>query len=778
MKKKIIKIEKLNPVFLLLLVFIGAFMQVLPVHAAPLTLNLTPLNAVDGDTVAATGSSANANGEIRLYIENFMLTSTIADEAGNYSVRFVVPPVRGGRQTIIALDVESGSVTFAFLTVRPRILVAPAVGSFNDRISVRGEGFAASESVTLSLGGVVLTPSPTPTTDSLGTFETSFQMPSLPNGTYTLSAVGRRGDTANTLMNTVPKIFVQPTSGSTNTFARVLGYDFSVSAELTLFFDLINVTPYSPVLASPEGSFNSLFLVPNVPDGTYSVSAYDNMGNVASSIFVVPSPMIRLTPNTIFESCIITVEGIGFQPEVVVLHLEDIATTSIYNFMAEAENITPKTDGSFQYSLVVPIVEAGAYEVKAYQNIGSSPSDLLEVASANLTIMKHVSLDADITTSTLHFRGEIAEFYLKTAHDGELVNVQIDKALLYSANASSEDLTSGVTQISTGFYKLPYAIPDDATFGTYALLVETSLHTGQLEAFGSATGSFTISPFFTAQAAQVLDIQNNIATVIAPDLGTVKANLSAINAKFGSIEGNIAIIQSDIGTLETSAAAINATLVSIDGNTATIESDLGTISTSTDAVHAKVTSIENGVAIVSSDIGTVRIKSAELGNQVNLATLFAVAAAIAASASTVIIYRRKPPKTPTTLSASPPTEEPPTQGASTPIQTDKQEPEPVQAQTDKQEPVQVQTQPEAPEENQKPAESSAQETPPTAEPSPPTQSPPDSTTPQESPTTEPSPQTQSPPDSTTPEESPPQILPEPQAIPQTVVVQPEQPIPQ
>jgi len=767
----IIKIEKLSPVLLLLFALIGAFIQVLPVHAAPLTLNFAPLNPVVGDTVAATGSNANANAEIRLYIGNIMLTSMIADEAGNYSVRFVVPPVRGGLQTIVALDVESDSVTFASLTVRPRILVAPAVGSFNDRISVRGEGFAANESVTLSLGGIVLAPSPTPTTDSLGTFETSFQMPSLPDGTYTLSAIGRRGDTANTLMTTVPKISVQPTSGAANTFARVFGYDFSASAELTLFFDLIDVTPYSPVLTSPDGSFSMLFLVPNVSDGTYSVSAYDNMGNVASSVFVVPSPMIRLTPSTISESSIIAVEGIGFQPEAVVLCLEDIARTSIFNLMAGTENIMPKTDGSFQYSLVVPIVGAGAYEVKAFQNIGSSPSDLIEVAAANLTIMKLASLDADITTSTLHFRGEIAEFYLKTALDGELVDVQIDKALLYSANAGSEDLTSGVTQISTGFYRLPYAISDDASFATYTLLVETSLHTSQLQALGSATGSFTISPFFTAQAAQVLDIQNNIATVIVPDLGTVKANLSAINAKFGSIEGNIAVIQSDIGTLETSvdainatlvsiegtvatvqsdvgtleisAAEINATLVGIDGNMATIESQLGTISTSTDAIHAKVASIENGVTTVSSDIGTVKIKSAELGNQVNVATLFAVAAAIAASASTVIISRRKPPKTPTSPPATPPTEESPTESAS------------VQTQTDKEEPMQVQTQTEAPEEAPKPAESPAQETHPTAEPSP---------------------QTQSPPDSTTPEESPPQMLPEPQTQPETVVVQPEQPI--
>jgi hypothetical protein len=765
LRKTIIKIEKLSPFFLLLFVLISAFMQVLPVHAAPLTLNLAPLDAVVGDTVAATGSNATVNGEIRLYIGNIMLTSTIADEAGTYSARFVVPPVRGGTHTIIALDVESGDITFAFLRVRPRILVTPTVGSFNDRISVRGEGFATYESVALWLEGTDVTPSPTPITDSLGTFETSFQMPALPNGAYTLNAVGMRGDTARTLITAVPKIFVQPTSGAANTIAQVFGYGFSVSTELTLFFDLIDVTPYTPVLTSPEGSFNTLFLVPNVSDGTYSVSAYDNMGNVASSTFVVPSPIIGLTPSTIFGSSLITVEGIGFQPEApVMLYLEDIATTSSYNLMAGTENIMPKTDGSFQYSLTVPIAGAGAYQVTAYQIVGPAPSDLLEVASAKLTIMKRASLDADIATSTLHFRGEIAEFYFRTALDGELVDVQIDKALFYSANAGSEDLTSGVTQISKGFYRLPYAIPEDASFGTYTLLVDTSLHTSQLEAFGSAMGSFTISPFFTAQAAQVLDIQNNIATVIAPDLGTVKANLSAINARLGSIEGNIALIQSDIGTLETSvdvinatlvgiegtvatvqsdlgtleinAAAINATLVSIDGNTATIESDLGTISTSTDAVHAKVASIENGVATVSSDIGTVRIKSSELGNQVNVATLFAVAAAIAASASTVIIYRRKPPKTPTTPSASPPTEKPPTQSASALTQTDKEEP------------VQVQTQTEAPEEAPKPTESPVQEAPPTAEPSP---------------------QAQSPPDSTGPEESPPQMLPEPESQPQTVV---------
>lgn len=98
-----------------------------------------------------------------------------------------------------------------------------------------------------------------------------------------------------------------------------------------------------------------------------------------------------------------------------------------------------------------------------------------------------------------------------------------------------------------------------------------------VEAFGASSGNFLLSPTLTTQNAQLINIENMVATILIPDVGVIKANLTAINAKLVSLEGNVAIIQSDIGTLKTDAETINARVASIEGNTITISSDLGTI---------------------------------------------------------------------------------------------------------------------------------------------------------------------------------------------------------
>jgi archaellum component FlaC len=774
---KMINVNWSRYLILALLLSVSIFVYVLPAHAVPLTLDLAPSDVAVGDIVSATGSGATTNGEVRLYIGSLVLTSTTADSVGNFSARFIVPPVPQGNHTIIELDVESGFNSIAHLTVEPRILVTPTITSFNDQISIRGEGFAAYENITLWLEEVEVTPTSTPTTDFLGTFETGFKMVSTPNGTYTLSARDRDGNAAKTLMTVSPKILVQPTSGPASTFTWVYGYGFSAFTEFVLNFGPFDVTAYGHALTSSQGSFITAFLVPDVSEGTYSISASDNMGNVAASTFAVPSPRIMLTPSTIFESSLITVEGIGFQPTApIALYFEDTATAIVYDLMESGAAILPETSGTFHYTFVSPITRAGVYEVTAYNVRGPQPSDLNKVASVTLTIMNRASIDAEITTGTLYFRNETAEFYLKTALNGELVDVHLDKALVYFANGDSEqDLTSNVTEISTGLYRMQYEIPEDAPFGTYTLLAGISLHSSLLEAFGTATASFVISPFFTTQTAQLIDLQNNIATVITTDLGTLKANLSAVNARLGSIEGNIATIQSDIGTLQTnvdvinakivdiegnmttvqsdlgtlktSVSSINATLVAIDGNTATIDSTLGTIRTSADAIHAKVTSIEDDVATVSSDIGTVKVKISEFGNQTVNAAMLAVSAAaiaaLAASVSALILYKRKSPE------PAAETSEPPPPPPDTPLNQSAQDQIPSEEQ--KQEQAQNQT--------GMPKEEETTET-----------------TPQETaPATEQPPQTQPPPDSPTPQEPPPPALPEPQTQPQLIVLQPEEP---
>jgi prophage DNA circulation protein len=174
-------------------------------------------------------------------------------------------------------------------------------------------------------------------------------------------------------------------------------------------------------------------------------------------------------------------------------------------------------------------------------------------------------------------------------------------------------------------YRIPYALPGTAPQGTYTLLVEASYTTNLIEAFGASSSNFLLSPTFTAENAQLINVEDKIGTIMIPDLGIIKANLTAINARLVSVQGTEATLQSDIGTLKTNTETINAKVTSIDGNTATISSDVGTI---------------------KNDIRNIRSETATSGLQIEATTLtalmFSLIGAVGALFSVILIKKILP----------------------------------------------------------------------------------------------------------------------------------------
>jgi hypothetical protein len=188
------------------------------------------------------------------------------------------------------------------------------------------------------------------------------------------------------------------------------------------------------------------------------------------------------------------------------------------------------------------------------------------------------TLDVQLNVGSIHFRGEVAEFYVQTARNGIPFNATIVKAILYySEGQVSVDLTTNVQHVATGLYRIHYTVPTGAPTGTYVLTVNAQMWYKRICARGTGSKAFLISPTLTSMKALITDIDNNIATVVIPDLGTIKTNLTEIHATVTAIEGNTAIIQTDIGTMTTELSTINARTTRIEDDTTTIETDIGTV---------------------------------------------------------------------------------------------------------------------------------------------------------------------------------------------------------
>lgn len=188
-----------------------------------------------------------------------------------------------------------------------------------------------------------------------------------------------------------------------------------------------------------------------------------------------------------------------------------------------------------------------------------------------LYLAPHESLDMQVNVGTVHFRGEIAEFYVKASLNGNAINASVWEATLHSGGGRTQvDLMPNLAAITVGLYRISYTIPIGAITGTYTLSVKASYRTGITTATGHAAASFILSPTLTSQDSYITEVKDQIATVIIPDLGTMKADLNEINATVIDIDGNIATIQTDIGTMKTDVSNIDEIVTDLKDDTATI----------------------------------------------------------------------------------------------------------------------------------------------------------------------------------------------------------------
>ncbi|RLG91406.1 hypothetical protein DRO34_04070 [Candidatus Bathyarchaeota archaeon] len=609
----------------------------LTANASPLTVDISPTSGAVGTVIEVWGVADTFGGEIRVFWDDRFIGATTSNATGHYRIEIEAPESTKGTHIIRVWDITSGNNATKEFEVSPEIELTPTEGSppawgmFGRNVTIKGTGFNGFSSITVYFSAISVAST---TTNDFGSFETSFRIPSMPNGTYTVEARDSGGNSATANFTIIPKIVTMPTSGSPFTPVRIFGSGFDANANVTATFNGFNITSFNKVSTDLSGIFIMEFYVPEVADGKYTIEATDSSGNSAEMSFLVPGPRLMVKPEKACATSIITVYGEGFDlHHPIVVTVNDTKTmTRIWTSLMTGEAF-PDEYGRFELSFEFPASKPGIYNVTAERLLEFEEALVTEpVVWTLLTIVDASPLNVEVDVGTIHFPGEIAEFYIQTEANGTLVDASINRATLYYANGTQQvDLTANVETVSTGIYRIPYAIPGDASPGTYALIVEASYEAELIQAQGTGQALFTLNPTLIEENALITQIQGQIATVLT-QMDYVRLNLTAIQAKIASIEENIATIQTNIGTLKTDVENINAQVESIDGNTATI----------------------------TSDLGEVKKKIAPYGLELGIAsTVFSCLAAIAASIGVLLSRRKIPPKTPTPTPETSPSPSPP-----------------------------------------------------------------------------------------------------------------------
>ena len=290
------------------------------------------------------------------------------------------------------------------------------------------------------------------------------------------------------------------------------------------------------------------------------------------------SPAVYVSPPYGTRDTVITIKGEGFTGN---------SQVDIYFNTSLIATVETDDEGCFTVSDIFMIGQAGRYVIKAVDERGLW-------AEAFFDLYDFSPLQVSVDVGSIHFRGEIAEFYVLTAHHGRPVNITSFNATLYWPNGTTQAMA--YEQIATGLYKVVFNTPVDAPTGTYTLFVMARLNTSHIDAWGSAIRSFLLSPTLTEWNARLIAIENDTA-IIKTDVGVIKMNLTEIKAEIEGIQGDLIVVKSDVGTILAKLDTLNATLVEIRDDVLEIQTALGELEAKLEAVNATI------IDVLSDEMG-------------------------------------------------------------------------------------------------------------------------------------------------------------------------------
>lgn len=227
-------------------------------------------------------------------------------------------------------------------------------------------------------------------------------------------------------------------------------------------------------------------------------------------------------------------------------------------------------------------------------------------ASVPASALGTPALDIKIDVGSIHFTGEIVEFYFATVYaDAGRVDATITRAALYHKGKLLKDLTANVNRIDVGFFWVTYSIPTDAPSDTYSLLVDAKYMADGTEIETATVKSFLVSPTLMGWNTSLVSIKDDLA-IIQTNLGTIKVSLDALDAKIVSVQDGLATIDTMLGAVQVSLSDLDAKVVNLTDKVATVETGLGTIQADLDDIGAKLESIDGTVATIRTDVGEVK----------------------------------------------------------------------------------------------------------------------------------------------------------------------------
>ena len=368
---------RLSIVLIICLVTIG--LPAVPAQANSTYIQVSPSSEVPGTEVTVRGYNftAPAGLDIYFYLETTNTTDrkrvaeveeTLDEE--DFVAVFEVPESPKGIHRVRA-EVNATVYFEDQFEVTPRLTVTPTEGSVNTTVTVRGMGFGKNETnieLRYYLNSTYFAPIlGNITANATGSWQRSLQIPSSAQGSRRIDAKGdtsQPSDVTDATFKVTPVISLVKLSGSPGENITMTGSGFAAGDR-----DIRILFAGQPVRREikPDGTgyWQADFQVPQLPRGTYNVSAY---GELTPQTTVTPRsfeirPGVILSPAAGHVGMDLTVTGGAFAPD-----------RTVIIWYGDSPQATVSTNGSGSFTVIFPVPESqhGEHEVAAEDDAGDN----------------------------------------------------------------------------------------------------------------------------------------------------------------------------------------------------------------------------------------------------------------------------------------------------------------------------------------------------------------------------------------------------------------------
>ncbi|MFZ7138751.1 MAG: hypothetical protein ACOWW1_10085 [archaeon] len=645
--------KKLYTTSLVTLLTLSMILAALPLASAVMDINVDPTTQspyyilgmdIDGTIDTIGGLVEIYWDEVHAWDGQAGLIASGYASGTSYEFTAVgIPEATEGDHYVIVRDASAGTTASAIFTIVPNARLSRGTALVGDTLTITGYGFAADSDLTVeyfdgTTWNTLSTRPYTPTTDDVGSFSLTFEVPSdLDDSIDNILVTDDDSNSKSMTLEVGAYITLSPSTAYVDSLVEVSGRGFEGdTVDVRLYLsgsEYVTLSNNFPI--SADGTFTTTIEIPTLPDPTlggkqYDIEADDDDVQVWATFTLIQEPTIELNPNSGVVDDPVEVDGTWFSAysEVTITFDGD-----------EVATVTANAVGSFTTYFDVPDVADGSYVVTA-----TDAKDLED--SATFKVSEPVMIIR--TRANEYAQNDYMSIYAYSTSEpmDDLYCEIVDPAgLVFWAEWID---VADWALVDKNTWMVPYdyidlivlPLPADAPTGTWNFTAYTSGSRANIV----ETNSFTVSTEADMQAvldsiedldAKITSISNGVAT-ITTDVGDVYTIVS--NLDISSLTSDLVTIKTNLGTLTASVDTLEATVTAVAGDVATVSTTLGDL-------EGTITSIDGDVATIKTDVGTLKADISDITGNVDntpawIAVVLALVAAVAAIFAVITIRQK------------------------------------------------------------------------------------------------------------------------------------------